>query len=118
MPKPARGFFVSAQEDLVSEQTGHDWRPLAAPTKQVENERFIVTEFRFPPGGHTGWHRHAHDYVVVPLTTGTLTIDLGESETEAQLTAGQAYSRNAGVDHDVINANETEFVFIEIEAKS
>lgn len=102
----------------MSKQPGHDWRPLAVPTTQVENERFIVTEYRFPPGAHTGWHRHAHDYVVVPLTTGTLTIDLGSSETEAPLTAGRAYSRNAGVEHDVINANETEFVFIEIEAKS
>jgi quercetin dioxygenase-like cupin family protein len=118
VPDSARGFFVSTQEDLVSEQSGHDWRPLAVPTKQVENERFIVTEYRFPSGGHTGWHRHGFDYVVVPLTTGTLRIDLGDSETEAQLTAGVSYSRNAGVEHDVINANETEFVFIEIEAKS
>ncbi len=102
----------------MSDQTGHDWRPLAVPTKQVENERFIVTEYRFPPGGHTGWHRHAYDYVVVPLTTGTLTIDLGDSETGAQLTAGLAYSRNAGVEHDVINDNDTEFVFVEIEARS
>ena len=101
----------------MSGQKGHDWRPLAVPTKQVDNERFIVTEFRFPPGGHTGWHRHAHDYVVVPLTTGTLRIDLGESETEAPLTAGVSYSRNAGVEHDVINDSEAEFVFIEIEAK-
>jgi quercetin dioxygenase-like cupin family protein len=118
VPDSARGFFVSAQEDLVSEKTSHDWRPLAVPTKQVENDRFIVTEYRFPPGGHTGWHRHAHDYVVVPMTTGTLTIDLGDSETQAQLTAGLAYSRNAGVEHDVINGNETEFVFVEIEARS
>lgn len=102
----------------MTEHTDHGERPLAVPTTQVENERFIVTEYRFPPGAHTGWHRHAHDYVVVPLTTGTLTIDVGGSETEAQLTAGQAYSRNAGVEHDVINANATEFVFIEIEAKS
>ncbi|MEZ4561175.1 MAG: cupin domain-containing protein [Thermomicrobiales bacterium] len=102
----------------MSPQQSHDRRPLAVPTTQVENERFIVTEYRFSPGAHTGWHRHAHDYVVVPLSTGTLTIDLGGSETEAALTAGQAYSRNAGVEHDVINANETEFVFIEIEAKS
>ena len=44
-------------------------RPLAKPTVQVENERVIVTEWRFPPGSHTGWHRHNHDYVVVPITT-------------------------------------------------
>jgi hypothetical protein len=30
---------------------------------------------------------------------------------------GQAYSRQAGVEHDVINDNPYEFVFIEIEAK-
>ena len=102
----------------MSEQTNHEGRPLAVPTTQVENERFIVTEYRFPPGGHTGWHRHAYDYVVVPLTTGSLRIDLGGRETEAQLTAGVSYSRNAGVEHDVINDSESEFVFIEIEAKS
>lgn len=102
----------------MSEQSGHEWRPLAVPTTQVENERFIVTEYRFPPRGHTGWHRHAHDYVVVPLTTGTLRIDLGDSETEGQLTTGQAYSRYAGVEHDVINDSDAEFVFIEIEAKN
>ena len=32
-------------------------RPLAKPTVQVENDRVIVTEWRFPPGGHTGWHQ-------------------------------------------------------------
>ena len=101
----------------MTDKLGHEWRPLAVPSKQVDNERFIVTEWRFPPQGHTGWHRHAHDYVVVPMTTGTLRIDLGGSETEAQLTAGVSYSRDAGVEHDVINANDGEFVFVEIEAK-
>ena len=28
-----------------------DQRPLAKPTVQVENDRVIVTEWRFPPGG-------------------------------------------------------------------
>jgi hypothetical protein len=35
----------------------------------------------------------------------------------AQLTAGVSYSRDAGVEHDVINDNDTEFVFVEIEMK-
>ena len=55
-----------------------DPRPLAVPTKQVENDRFIVTEWRFAPGAHTGWHRHAFDYVVVPMTTGRLTLESAE----------------------------------------
>ena len=40
----------------------------------VENDRVIVTEYRFQPGENTGWHRHGHDYVVVPLEDGTLEI--------------------------------------------
>ena len=35
----------------------------------------------------------------------------------AELIAGQAYARQAGVEHDVINDNPHEFVFVEIEAR-
>ena len=92
--------------------------PLAKPTVQVENEGVIVTEWRFPPGGHTGWHRHNHDYVVVPLTTGELQIFDGQKTIPAPLRAGVSYARQAGVEHDVINANSFEFVFVEIELKA
>ena len=95
----------------------HDWRPLAVPTKQVENDRFIVTEWRFAPGAHTGWHRHAHDYVVVPMTTGALLLDTPDGPLMAELTAGLSYSRQAGVEHDVINDSPDAFAFVEIEAK-
>ena len=94
-----------------------DSRPLAVPTKQVENDRFIVTEWRFAPGAHTGWHRHAFDYVVVPMTTGRLTIESASGMMSAELVTGNAYARQAGVEHDVINDNPHEFIFIEIEAK-
>jgi len=93
-------------------------RPLAIPTRQVENDRFIVTEWRFAPGAHTGWHRHAYDYVIVPMTTGTLQLETAEGSSFAELVAGVSYARNAGVEHDVINAGEEEFVFVEVEAKS
>jgi quercetin dioxygenase-like cupin family protein len=96
----------------------HDWRPLAVPTQQVNNDRFIVTEWRFAPGAHTGWHRHAHDYVIVPMTTGRLLIETPDGPAGADLIAGSAYAREAGVEHDVINDNDDEFVFIEIEAMS
>jgi quercetin dioxygenase-like cupin family protein len=96
----------------------HNGRPLAVPTIQVENERFTVTEWRFAPGAHTGWHRHAHDYVIVPMTTGTLLLETTDGPATGNLTAGLAYSRGAGVEHDVINDSDHEFVFVEIEAKS
>jgi len=34
------------------------------------------------------------------------------------LVAGQSYFRNAGVEHDVKNVNDHEFIFVEIEFKT
>ena len=95
-----------------------DQRPLAKPTVQTENDRVIVTEWRFPPGSHTGWHKHMHDYVVVPITTGELHIFDGKTTVSAPLRAGVSYARQTGVEHDVINPNSFEFVFVEIELKA
>ena len=92
-------------------------RPPATPELQVDNERLRVTLWRFPPGGATGWHRHEHDYTVVPLTTGTLAIESADGRTESRLVAGGSYFRKAGVEHDVINANDYEFAFVEVELK-
>jgi beta-alanine degradation protein BauB len=92
-------------------------RTLAVGTKQVETERVIVTDWSFAPGAHTGWHRHGHDYVVVPLTTGDLTIESANGITKAPLVAGASYGRQVGVEHDVINDNPFPFRFIEIELK-
>ncbi len=92
-------------------------RPLAKGTKQIETDRVIVTEWRFPPGSHTGWHRHGHDYVVVPITTGRLDIFNGKETVPANLVAGLSYNRQVGVEHDVINNNVFEIVFIEVELK-
>ena len=84
---------------------------------QVDNERVIVTEWRFAPGAETGHHVHGHDYVVVPLTTGTLRLVEPTGTRDVQLTAGVSYARAAGVAHNVINANDYPFSFIEIEVK-
>ncbi len=85
---------------------------------QIENARNRVTEWRFAPGEATGFHTHAFDYVVVPLTTGRLKlVEEDGTETIAELTAGSPYFRTAGVAHDVINDNPHDFVFIEIEHK-
>lgn len=89
----------------------------ATSSLQIDNDRVIVTEWHFAPGADTGHHVHAHDYVVVPLTTGTLRLEEPTGVREVQLQAGISYSRPAGVAHNVINANDFEFRFVEIELK-
>jgi quercetin dioxygenase-like cupin family protein len=93
-------------------------RARAVPTPLIENDRVIVTEWRFAPGAETGWHVHAYDYVVVPQTDGRLLLETKEGDRHAELRVAQPYFRNAGVEHNVVNANEHEFVFIEVELKA
>ncbi len=97
---------------------GNDLTPgTAKPTIFIENERTRVTEWRFPKrGDRTGWHRHAYDYVVVPLFDGILEIETEDGQrTQAELKNGIPYFRNLGVEHDVINGNDFECAFVEIE---
>ena len=92
-------------------------RAQAIPSVQIENERVIVTEWRFPPGAETTWHTHQHDYVVVPMTSGQLEIESTTGVTTSDLKIGVSYSRKKGIHHNVVNPNEFEFVFVEIELK-
>jgi len=82
---------------------------------QVKNDRVTVTEWCFAPGADTGHHVHAYDYVVVPVTSGTLRLEEPTGPREVHLEAGASYARPAGVAHNVINANTYEFRFVEIE---
>lgn len=93
-------------------------RKSAIPTVQVDDDAVRVTEWHFPPGAETGRHEHDMDYVVVPMTSGNLTIELPDgSVVTSELTAGQSYARKAGVDHNVVNANDHPFTFVEVEIK-
>ena len=92
-------------------------RAAAIATRQIENDRVIVTEWRFAPGAETGWHRHEHDYVVCPMTNGTLLLETPDGNVNAELKVGQTYSRETGVEHNVINAGDQELVFVEVEIR-
>ena len=82
----------------------------------IENERVRVTRWDFAqPGDATGWHRHEHDYVIVPLFDGRLEIDHAGGTDISELTQGGSYFRQSGVEHDVRNGNEFACSFIEIE---
>ena len=89
----------------------------AKSTILIGNDRTRVTEWRFlRHGDNTGWHRHAYDYVVVPLFDGVLGIETdGGQRTIADMSNGVPYFRNAGVEHDVISENDFECAFVEIE---
>ncbi|MAI47624.1 MAG: cupin [Hyphomicrobiaceae bacterium TMED74] len=90
----------------------------AVPTVQEDNERVRVIEWRFAAGAETGFHIHQMDYVVVPSGDGRLKLVSPEGEVSyADLKHGQSYFRKAGVHHNVINANDYEFAFVEIELK-
>jgi len=102
---------------LKLSRNGRD-TPMKEATSQVELENAfsITTRWTFPPGTATGWHRHAHDYVVVPTIGGTLTIVHPDgSETTNTMTAGVPYARGCGTEHDVQNRSDAVVEFLEIE---
>jgi hypothetical protein len=45
-------------------------REQAVATMRVTDQHARVTEYRFADGAETGWHRHEHEYVVVPMMDG------------------------------------------------
>jgi quercetin dioxygenase-like cupin family protein len=89
----------------------------ARATVQNDTNEVRVTEWRLAPDSATGHHRHAYDYVVVPMTDGELTAVSAAGRTKNALTRGASYFRKAGVEHDVVNETAHEIVFIEIEIK-
>jgi beta-alanine degradation protein BauB len=101
---------------MAEQESGVGARTQAVATIKIEEPYVRVTEYRFPPGAETGWHRHQHDYVVVPLLDGQLTLEQPDGGCRiADLLTHQPYARSAGVEHNVINTNSYEFAFLEIE---
>ena len=92
-------------------------RPGAVADQQIDNDRVIVTRWRFEPGAETGWHRHEYDYVIIPGRDGQLLLQDEQGERVADLEAGVAYFREAGVEHNVINHNDFDFFFVEVELR-
>jgi quercetin dioxygenase-like cupin family protein len=95
-------------------------RSPATATLQLETDDVRVTRWDFPSGTETGHHRHEYDYVVVPITAGTLTIetltaDGGSESASAELSIGGSYNRSAGVEHNVVNDGPDPVAFVEIE---
>jgi quercetin dioxygenase-like cupin family protein len=91
-------------------------RPAATSTVRIETPRVRVTEWSFVEGAETGWHRHPHDYVIVPLADGRLLLEEpGGGTRNSELKLGIPYARNEGVEHNVVNDTKGPFRFMELE---
>jgi quercetin dioxygenase-like cupin family protein len=92
-------------------------RPAATPTALLDDAKVKVTRWDFAAGAETGWHRHAMDYVIVPMTECQFLLEEGGGERRVDMPAGAVYRRDEGVEHNVVNAGERPMAFIEIELK-
>ena len=87
-------------------------------TLLVEDQKVRVTRFDFGPDQETGWHIHEYDYVITAITDCFMWLQHPDgTETESEVAAGNAYIRDAGVHHNVINISDKKMSFIEIEFK-
>jgi quercetin dioxygenase-like cupin family protein len=111
-----RGYSFYDTTDLIAAARKSAME--ASSNRQIETGRVTVTEWRFAPGAETGYHVHDHDYVVVPLVTGVVrVVEPSGDEREIEMLAGASYARPAGIAHNLINTNEYEFGFVEVELR-
>lgn len=93
-------------------------RPDCTATQLADDARTRVTRFHFEPGAQTGWHVHEMDYAIVAVTECNMRLELPGGETQTvTIPAGDAYRREQGMEHNVINAGDEAMIFVEIELK-
>jgi beta-alanine degradation protein BauB len=111
-----RGYSLCATTDLIAASGKSAME--ASSNRRIETDRVVVTEWHFTPGAETGYHVHDHDYVVIPLVTGVVrVVEPSGDEREFEMLAGASYARPAGVAHNLINTNEYDFRFVEVELR-
>jgi quercetin dioxygenase-like cupin family protein len=86
----------------------------ARMTPQIDAGGIRVTRYDMGSGERIPWHRHEHDYLVVPLNDGAFEVVTAEGRTAQLTTAGEPYQRKAGAEHELVNG-ENPYSFIEIE---
>lgn len=94
-------------------------RTKCSSTLLIDGEKVRVTRFDFEPGQETGWHEHGYDYVITAITNCHMMLENSDgTNSTAEIKGGDAYSRKAGVRHNVINSSDKLMTFIEIELKN
>ena len=91
---------------------------IARSITSADDDRVRVTTLTFEDGDETGHHRHAYDYLVVPVTGGTFEVHESDGTTrELAQVAGSPYAGRIGTEHNVINRSGHPATFVEIELK-
>jgi beta-alanine degradation protein BauB len=96
---------------------GYSARAPALSTILVDDDVTRIVRWDFEPGAATGHHVHGLGYVVVPMTDCHFLIEDESGERRVTSRAGEAYRRDAGIAHNVINGGNEPMAFIEIEYK-
>ena len=86
----------------------------ARASVQVDDRGIRVTRYDMEPGDRIPWHRHAHDYLVVPITDGEFEVSGAGGPAVQRVRAGESYRRDAGAEHELVNCAHR-YSFIEIE---
>ena len=91
--------------------------PIGRHETLVDDPHTRVTRWTFAPGEGTGWHRHELPYLVVPQTTGQLTLHRQDgSVTEVNYEPGGATKwSDVPFEHYAINTGEETVRLLEIE---
>lgn len=92
-------------------------RPPAVPTVLLDDAVARITRWDFEPGADTRHHIHGLGYVVVPMTDCQFLLEEAAGDRRVDIAKGAAYRREAGVEHNVVNAGSEPMSFIEIEYK-
>ncbi len=94
-------------------------RNKCSSTLLIDDEKVRVTRFDFEPGQETGWHEHGYDYLITAITNCSMMLEnFDGTKSTAEIKVGDAYSRKAGIRHNVINSSDKLMTFIEIELKN
>jgi len=84
----------------------------------IDNDQVRVLRWTLEPGTSIAWHRHPYDYIVVPISGGSLRFRGAAGDTPVDLVVGNATFRAAGTEHEVINTGTSTVVFVESEIKT
>ena len=91
---------------------------VVAPAVEIDDELTRTVRWTLEPGTSIGQHRHPLPYIVVPISSGTLTFSDAAASRQVELVAGRPMARPAGVEHNVSNLSAATVVFVEIEIKA